>query len=33
MLYVKFPQAQYIYLSEVVHVVKAVSIATRVNSN
>ena len=29
MLCGKFPQAQYIYLSEVVHVVKA----TRVNSN
>ena len=33
MLCGKFPQAQYIYLSEVVHVVKAVTIATRVNSN
>ena len=33
MLCVKFPQEPYIYLSEVVHVVKAVTIATRVNSN
>ena len=33
MLCGKFPQVQYIYLSEVVHVVKTVAIATRVNSN
>ena len=33
MLCVKFPQVQYIYLSEVVHVVKAVVIVSLVNSN
>ena len=33
MLCVKFPQVQYIYLSEIVHVVNAVVIVTSVHSN
>ena len=33
MLCVKFPQVQYIYLSEIVYIVKAVVIATCLNSN